>query len=97
MCIRDRDYGIKTTKSETKKEEYVNRNKKTEIFGLSISADQKKIIAEVLNCIDYKEKSFEEIQKITNMDKNKLLQIISFLQLNDYIIEKSFNNYVLNK
>ncbi|HHT79535.1 MAG TPA: DNA-protecting protein DprA [Actinobacteria bacterium] len=92
-----KDYGIKTTKSETKKEEYVNRNKKTEIFGLSISADQKKIIAEVLNCIDYNEKSFEEIQKITNMDKNKLLQIISFLQLNDYIIEKSFNNYVLNK
>jgi len=54
-------------------------------------------IKKVLNNISYIEKSFEEILKDTELDKKRLLRIISFLQLNDLIIEKSFNNYVLNK
>jgi len=58
---------------------------------------QDKDIKKVLDNIGYVEKSFEEILKDTGIDKKRLLGIISFLQLNDSIIEKSFNNYVLNK
>ncbi len=92
-----KEYGTKTVSFRNKKQEYQNKEEKSDTFHMPIPAEQKNIILKVLNSIDYIEKSFEEIQKITNMEKNKLLKIISFLQLNDYIIEKSFNNYVLNK
>ena len=82
-------------KSTREKDEKKEERRKTS--EMPVPSEMKSYFSEVLKSIGYTEKSLEDIQKETKIDKNKLLQIISFLQLNDYILEKSFNNYVLNK
>ncbi|MCE5330494.1 DNA-processing protein DprA [bacterium] len=50
--------------------------------------------AKVYNCLGYKEKSLEEIMVISGLGIKKVLQIISFFQLNNIAKEKNFNNFV---
>jgi len=48
----------------------------------------------VFNCLGFTEKSLEEIIMTTCLNINKVLQIISYLQLKKIIKENSFNNFV---
>jgi len=50
----------------------------------------------IYNCLGYKEKSLEEITAISGLDIRKVLQIISFFQLNNIAKEKNFNNFIKN-
>lgn len=92
-----KEYGSTAGIHKNDKGKYQKKINESGTIDLPVPQYQKKNFFKVLKCIGYSEKSFEEIHKTTNIDRNKLLQILSFLQLNDYIIEKSFNNYILNK
>jgi len=48
----------------------------------------------VYNCLGYTEKSLEEIIKVSCLNINKVLQIVSYFQLNNIIKENSFNNFI---
>ena len=90
-------YGNTDRTCKKKKEGSPEEKDKAEIHHLIKNTDEKKDILRVLDCIGFNEKSIEEIREITKIDKNNLLQILSFLQINDFIFEKSTNNYVLYK
>lgn len=70
---------------------------KDRIKQLIKNNDERKEVLTVFDCISFTQKSIEKIQEETRIEKNKLLQILSFLQLNEFIFEKSTNNYVLYK
>jgi DNA processing protein len=48
----------------------------------------------VYSCIGFREKSLEEIINTTCLNINKVLKIISYLQLNNIVKENSFNNFI---
>lgn len=48
----------------------------------------------IYNCIGFREKSLEEIIRQSCLNINKVLQIVSYFQLNNIIKENSFNNFV---
>lgn len=48
----------------------------------------------VYECFGYREKSLEEINRETSLNINKILQIVSYLEINNIIKENSFNNFV---
>ncbi|MHB1274359.1 MAG: DNA-processing protein DprA [Candidatus Humimicrobiaceae bacterium] len=48
----------------------------------------------VFNCLGCREKSLEEIIRESCLNINKVLQIVSYFQLNNIIKENSFNNFV---
>jgi DNA protecting protein DprA len=47
----------------------------------------------VYSCIGCREKSLEEIIKESRLNINKVLQVISYFQLNNIVKENSFNNF----
>jgi DNA processing protein len=48
----------------------------------------------IYNFIGYKEKNLEEIINFTGINVKKVLQVLSFFQIKNIIIEKDFNNFV---
>ena len=49
---------------------------------------------QVYKCFGFREKSLEEINRETSLNINKILQIVSYFQVNNIIKENSFNNFV---
>jgi DNA processing protein len=76
-----------------------NRNNKNELVNReseklnsainSLSRDQER----VFKCIGYKSKSIEEIVNLSNLSINKVISVITELEIKKMIKEKNINNY----
>jgi len=77
-------------KTITKEDQELEAKK---IISRNLSGTQAEECLKVYRCIDSKGASIEHIMLKTGLNINNILKILSFLEINDMILEKSYNCY----